>query len=168
VTRQTSILISFLIFSGCANNDSIGKFSQKKDTLKTIIPKQIAVVPLGDTAFKLDFFDAIPDTINGCGEYFTHDTSNVTKDRYIFLSNLTEFAIIKINGKDIYLKRYSIESKEINDKSYIAVYKGQDYKAVLTIKQAKTYDEGGFYSGTLQIIGDKINATFKVHGEAGC
>jgi hypothetical protein len=50
----------------------------------------------------------------------------------------------------------------------MAVYKDRDYKAVLTIKKTKTYDEGGSYSGTLQIIGEKINATFKVHGEAGC
>jgi hypothetical protein len=38
----------------------------------------------------------------------------------------------------------------------------------LKIKQTKTYDEGGAYSGTLQIIGKNINTIFKVHGEAGC
>jgi hypothetical protein len=94
--------------------------------------------------------------------------TEVLKDRYIFLSNLTEFAIIKINGKDIYLKRDSSESKEINNKSYLAVYKSRDYKAILTVKQSKSFDEGGIYFGTLQIIGDKLNTTFKVHGESGC
>jgi hypothetical protein len=128
----------------------------------------VTVSSTDTTTFKLDFFKAVPDTIDGCGEYFTYDTSKVTRDKYIFLSNFTEFAIIKINGNDIYLKRDTTESKEINNKSYIAVYKGRGYKAVLTVKQTKTYDEGGFYSGTLQIVGDKISTTFKVHGEAGC
>ncbi len=158
MTRQICILLSFFIFSGHKN----------VDRSKTTVTKQINFESKRDTTFKLDFFHKIPDTIDGCGEYFTYDTSKVAKDRYIFLSNLTEFAIIKINGRDIYLKRDSLESKEINGKSYIAVYTGHEYKAVLKIKQTKTYDEGGFYSGTLQIIGKNINTTFKVHGEAGC
>jgi hypothetical protein len=158
MTRQICILLSFFIFSGHKNIDRC----------KTAVTKQITAVRKGDTTFKLDFFREIPDTIDGCGEYFTYDTSRISKNRYIFLSNLTEFAIIKINNRNIYLKRDSLESKEINDKSYIAVYKGHDYKVVLKIKQTKTYDEGGSYSGTLQIIGKNINTTFKVHGEAGC
>ncbi|MFI5205411.1 MAG: hypothetical protein ACHQVK_00565 [Candidatus Paceibacterales bacterium] len=168
MTRQTLILLSCLIFTSCINNDRVEKNSQKKDTLRKVISNQIAVTSQVDTAFKLDFFSAIPDTISGCGEYFTYDTNLVTNDRYIFISNLTEFAIIKINGKDIYLKRDTIESQEINNNSYIAVYKNQNYKAVLNIKKTKSYDEGGLYSGTLQLISDKINTLFKVRGEAGC
>lgn len=157
MTRQICILLSFFFFSAYKN----------VDRSKPVVTKQITAVSQGDTTFKLDFFQKIPDIIDGCGEYFTYDTSRVSRERYMFLSNMTD-AIIKINGRDIYLKRDSLESKEINDKSYIAVYKGHDYKAVLKIKQTKTYDEGGSYSGTLQIIGKNINTTFKVHGEAGC
>ncbi len=168
MTKPICILVYIILFTSCINNDHVEKYSQKIDTPKTVVSKQITTLSQGDTTFKLDFFNVIPDTISGCGEYITYDTSTVTNKKYIFLSNLTEFAIIKINGKDIYLKRDTIESKEINDKSYIAVYKCQDYKAVLKIKQTKSYDEGGLYSGTLQIISNKINALFKVHGEAGC
>lgn len=130
--------------------------------------KQPIIEPSNNTALKLDFFDVLPDKIDGCGEYFTYDTTRVAKDKYIFLSNLTEFAIIKINGKDIFLKRDTTENKVINDKSYITFYKGQGYKAVLSVKQTQAYDEGGFYSGTLQIIIGNKEATFNVHGEAGC
>src|SRR5258705_8637226 len=140
--KLISIFFSFFIFSSCTNDDRIGKFSQNKDTLNAIVSKQIASGSQVDTAFKLDLFDAIPDTINECGEYFTHDTIAVTSERYIFLSNFTEFAIIKINGKNIYLKKDTIESKIINNKSYIAVYKSQDYKAVLKVNKTKSYDEG--------------------------
>jgi hypothetical protein len=167
MTKLTTVLLSVLLYASCIHNDRVGKIYQKSDTLETV-SKQNATISQSDTTFKLDFFNTIPDTIDGCAEYITYDTSTVTKDKYIFLSNLTDFAIIKIKGNVIYLKRDSIESKEINAKSYVAVYKGQYYKAVLTIKQTKSYDEGGLYDGTLQIIGDKINVLFKVHGESGC
>jgi hypothetical protein len=168
MTRLAFILLTLLTWTSCTSNDRKSENFQAGDTVKTDTKKQNIAASNRDTTFKLDFFAAVPDTIDGCGEYFTYDTSKFAKDKYIFLSNLTEFAVIKINGKDFYLNRDTTESKEISDKSYIAVYKGQGYKAILKIKQTKTYDEGGFYSGTLQVIGDKINATFKVHGEAGC
>src|SRR6266700_6598150 len=103
MTNSFLFLFSFLILTGCANTNSNNGNLSKKDTFSTDTPKQSAISKV-DTAFKLDFFKAVPDTINGCGEYFTYDTTVVLKDRYIFLSNLTEFAIIRINGKDIYLR----------------------------------------------------------------
>jgi hypothetical protein len=166
MARQVYILLIFLL--SCSNNNSTKYTTQSKDTAKSVLSKLSIAVPKRDTSIKLDFFNSVPDTISGCGEYFAYDTNTVKKDRYIFLSNLTSFAIIKIDGKDIYLNMDSTVSKEINDEMYIAVYKNQNYKAVLTVKKSKTYDEGGFYTGTLEIISDKINTVFKVHGESGC
>lgn len=167
MTRLTSFLLVIFILTSCSHADTTTDTS-KADTSKTDTAKSRISAHDVDTTFKLDFFKSLPDTIDGCGEYFTYDTSKVSRDKYIFLSNLSDFAIIKINGKDIYLNKDTTESKEINDKSYIAVYRGQGYKAVLTVKKTKNYDEGGFYSGTLQIVGDNFKAIFKVHGEAGC
>lgn len=168
MTRTALILLTVFIWTSCSNGDTEIDSSQKVDTSKAETTKPVVAVSNVDTTLKVDFFKAIPDTIEGCGEYFTYDRTKVGNDKYIFLSNLTEFAVIKINGKDVYLNKDTTDSKEINDDSYIAVYKGQGYKAILTVKQIKTYDEGGFYSGTLQIIVNKIKATYKVHGEVGC
>jgi hypothetical protein len=169
MTRLTFVLFTILILTSCTNSDqSASDIYQKKGTVisdSTIIGITSIII---DTTLKLGFFKSVPDTIDGCGEYFTYDTNNVSKNKYIFLSNLISFAIIKIDGINFYLSKDTIESKEINAKSYVAVYSGHGYKAILTVKQTTTYDEGGFYIGTLQIIGDKKKATFKVHGEAGC
>ncbi|HYK56850.1 MAG TPA: hypothetical protein VEV15_10310, partial [Flavisolibacter sp.] len=154
MTKLAFILLALLTLTSCTSNDQTNEKFQAGDTGKTDAKKHIIADLNKDTTFKLNFFAAVPDTIDGCGEYFTYDTSKFAKDKYIFLSNLTEFAVIKINGKDLYLNRDTTESKEINDKSYIAVYQGEGYKAILKVKQTKTYDEGGFYSGTLQVIGD--------------
>lgn len=168
MTRLIFIFLSLLILTSCTGNESVNKNIEPGDSIKADTSKKMVPASTSNTAFKLDFFAVVPDTIDGCGEYFTYETTPFTTDKYIFLSNLTTFAIIKINGTEIYLNRDKTESKNITDKSYIAVYAGHGYKAVLKIKQTKMYDEGGFYSGTLQITGDKIKATFKVHGEAGC
>ena len=162
------ILLSALFLTHCTSNDQTVSHTIKENNSKADITKSIVAIPDKDTTFKLDFFKTIPDTIGGCGEYLTYDTSTFAKDKYIFLSNLSEYALIKINGETIYLKKDKVNSQAVNNENYVAVYQGQGYRVVLTMKQIKTYDEGGYYSGTLHVASDKLKATFKVHGEAGC
>jgi len=152
--------------AACTSND------KKSNKAPSAASKETATIKEGTSSrgaanFKLDYFKTIPDTIDGCGEYITYDTTTV-KDKYIFLSNLSDFAIMKVNGQDIYLTRDSAASKTINDKSYISVYKGHGYKAILTVRETEAHDEGGFYKGTLQIFSDKTFVMFKVKGEVGC
>lgn len=159
------IFLSVLILAGCTNTGTTDN-PDKKGAARTDIAGP--AVADADTRLIPGFFNAIPDTIDGCGEYFTFDTCRLADNRYIFLSNISEFAIIRIEGKDIYLNKDTVESRDMPDKSYIAIYEGHGYKAVLNVILTKKYDEGGFYLGALQITGDKIKATFKVHGTSGC
>ena len=92
------------------------------------------VVEKGKTAtenldVKLDVFNSVPDTIDGCGEYYTLENENENSENYIFLSNLSSFAIIKVNGKNVFLEKDSINSKEISKDEYFEVYNGKGYKA---------------------------------------
>ena len=57
-----------------------------------------------DSIFKLDYFKTMPKKFGLQGDYYTYDTTKITNDKYIFISDLTDIAVIKINGKDIYLK----------------------------------------------------------------
>ncbi len=97
MTRLTSLLLPFFILTSCSNNDKASETYQKRHTLKGDSSKNVITTSNNDTTFKLDFFKAVPDTIDGCGEYFTYDTSKFAKDKYIFLSNMTDFAIIKMS-----------------------------------------------------------------------
>ena len=152
-----------LLLTNCTSNDSTKTTAANtKDSIQGNLPGSPNNVNL-----KLDYFESLPDTINGCGEYFTYDSTEFKK-KYIFLSNLSQFAIIKIDGKEIYLTKDSIASKVTNDDSYVAVYKGEGYRVVLTMKQTEAYDEGGFYAGTLLIITADKTESFNIHGEAGC
>lgn len=166
--RHRLFLLALYILTACSNNTATSQLSEKADTVNTDTSKSYSTEFPTDSDIKLDYFRSIPNTIDGCGEFFTYNTNEFGKDKFIFLSNITSFAIIKVEEKDIYLNIDKEESREINETSYISVYKGDGYKAILNITQTKAYDEGGFYSGTLQIIHGDKTVTFHVHGEAGC
>ena len=74
MTIQTCILLCLLFFLGAQIMIVSGIFLKIKTHLKQLLQSKSLLCPRVDTAFKLDFFNEIPDTISGCGEYFTHDT----------------------------------------------------------------------------------------------
>ena len=165
MNKFVATVLAVAVLAACTSHDKKSNKPQPVTSKETAIKEGTS--SRGSANFKLDYFKKIPDTIDGCGEYITYDTSTLAH-KYIFLSNLSDFAIIKVNGKDIYLTRDSVASKTINNKNYISVYKGHGYKAILTVRETEAFDEGGFYKGTLQIISDKTFVMFKVKGQVGC
>ena len=163
-----SILLSILVFTNCASNDQANENIPKASSTKTKPGNKERANTANKGGFKLDFFTAIPDDIDGCGEFFTYDTSTVDDKHFIFLSDMDVHAIINIKGKDVQLKKKNRESKVINDLNSVDVYYGGGYKVVLRKKNENVTDEVIEYTGTLQITGKKIKVTFKVHGEGGC
>ena len=163
-----SILLSLLVFTNCASNDQATENTQKTSSSNTKPAKKERANTTNTGGFKLDFFTSIPDDIDGCGEFFTYDSSTVDDKHYIFLSDMDVQATIKIRGKDVQLKKSTRQSKIINDLTSVEVYYGGGYKVILRKKNEKVIDEVIEYSGTLHISGKKIKATFKVHGEGGC
>jgi hypothetical protein len=124
--------------------------------------------PTGTTPFKVDFFKTVPDTIEGCSKLYTYDTTDIASFRYIFVANFADFAIIKVNGKDIYMKNVTTEKVSTISKSDTSQYEGNGYKATLTLKEIESYEEVGRYEGTLEIIKDRHKVILKIHGLSGC
>jgi hypothetical protein len=168
------IVFSFLMLlalTNCAGDDqatdSTSKTNKKnKDTRET--KKTKPNTPAPPAGFRLDFLKSIPGSVDGCGEFFTYDTCKMTEEKYIFLSDMGDMAMIRIKGKDVVLKKSARESKQINAISSVEVYYAVGYKVVLRKKEEKVVDQFYEYSGTLQITGKKIKTTFKVRGEGGC
>ncbi|THU33415.1 hypothetical protein FAM09_25015 [Niastella caeni] len=163
-------LLALLVLTNCAGNDSASEDTPKASTAKTKTSntKKAKAAAANPSGFKLDFIKSIPGSIDGCGEFFTYDTCKLTEEKYIFLSDMGDMAIIRIKGKDITLKKNTRESKQLNAISSVEVYYAVGYKVVLRKKEVKVADEFYEYSGTLQITGKKIKTTFKVRGEGGC
>lgn len=116
----------------------------------------------------LEVFKIIPDTIDGCGEYFKMENEKEGSQNFIFLSNLTNFGIIKINNKNIFLKRDTLKSKEMTNGNIYEEYYDKEYKVILKTKIIEKYDEGGFFKGTLKIKKNNNEKEFKVKGTSGC
>lgn len=164
----TSILLSLLVFTKCTSTDQVNENPQNTGSTKTKTAKKEKANTANMAGFKLDFFTSIPGDIDGCGEFFTYDTSTVDDKHYIFLSDMSDLAIIRIKGKDVHLKKNKKQSKVINKLTSVDVYYGSGYKVILRKKEEKMVDELYEYTGTMQIIGKKIKVTYKVHGEGGC
>lgn len=171
------IVFAFLVvlqITGCAGNDqsneSSSKGSKTKDSKKG---KANTTNTTTTTATKapnapLDFIKSIPGSVDGCGEFFTYDSLKLKDEKYIFLSDMGDMAMIRIKGKDIVLKKSTRESKQINAISAVEVYYAVGYKVVLRKKEEKEVDRFYEYSGTIQITGKKMKTTIKVRGEGGC
>ena len=171
------IVIAFVVIlflTKCAGNDQANETPSKGTSTKTKDTKKGKAAGTTDKAtapaggFKLDFIKSIPGSVDGCGIFFTYDTCKLKDEKYIFLSDMGDMAMIRIKGKDIVLKKNKRESKQINAINSVEVFYAVGYKVVLRKKEEKVVDEFYEYSGTLQITGKKIKTTIKVRGEGGC
>jgi hypothetical protein len=116
---------------------------------------------------KLDYFNSIPSQIDGCSGLYTYDSTSLKKKKYIVVTDLQEVAIIKVDGKQIALKRTS--NAELSKDSYRSVYKGSGYTMVLTTKTLKqSGDEVWIERGSVDITHGQSKVTIKIHGESGC
>lgn len=106
--------------------------------------------------------------IDGCAELIIDSKDTIGSNKFLFLSNFTDFGIVILNGKRITLEKDTIESKLVNENQYISVYKKNDTKVILNLSMEKAYDEGGVYKGKMTIIKGNKKIERKVHGECGC
>jgi hypothetical protein len=116
----------------------------------------------------LDYFDAIPDIIDGCGEFYTYDSVDYETGRCLFISNLKDVAMVRINGSIITLDLESTESHASPDEMTTSFFANDTCMVFLTTRISSRYDEGSFRTGRLKVICGKSNAVIFVHGESGC
>jgi hypothetical protein len=171
--RLVAVLLTFLVFTHCSSSDPAnenapkGGSAKNKTVKKDSTKKEKGSTPNPDGP-KLDFIKSIPGSADGCGEFFTYDSIKLKDEKYIFLSDMGDLAVVRIKGKDINLKKNKRESKQLNAINSIEVYYAIGYKVVLRKKEEKVVNNYYEYSGTLQIAGKKIKVTYKVRGEGGC
>lgn len=116
---------------------------------------------------KLDAFKNIPAEIDGCMGAYTYSTTPLANDKFIFITDLQELGIIRINGRNIRLKK--VNHMAITSVSSKDTYTGSGYTVVLLIKGSKrTGDETSEDIGTVEVSKGAEKITIKVHGESGC
>jgi hypothetical protein len=113
---------------------------------------------------KLDFFNTIPETISKMGEFYSYDTTKLADNKYIFLTNLTEYAIIKVNNKDIYLLKDYDKCLSLSENTFKDVFSGNGFTIIFTHQLVDHNNGLSFETGTVEIRNSKYKNLFKIHG----
>lgn len=174
MTKPLSIIIFILHLIACnTNKDSKQVPLQEKDIAlykRDSLPNTIAFRPnyslikIDTSNIELAFFDIIPETISNPGGFYTYDTTKLAENKFIFLTNLADYAIIRNNGKDIYLKKENDKSIKTSEDIFKDVFSGNGYKIVLTHKLVEHNNGVSSETGTLEIKNSKCQAVIKIHG----
>ena len=115
----------------------------------------------------MEFFNKIPSEIDGCSGLYTFDTTSIKKEKYIIITDLQDFAFIKVQGRQIKLKLFKII--ELSQLKHKAIYKGEGYTITLTTKSSKQIDtELSLDNGSLEVLKGTFKLSIKIHGESGC
>jgi hypothetical protein len=127
---------------------------------------------------KLNYFEKIPPELDGCNGLYTYDSVSLNKKKYIIVTDLSEFALININGNQIRLK-YEGNGLLAGDNSptkkiFNTIYNGKNIRLILNTKPQKKAAKGWEESetwrdrGTMEIIMGDRHVKIRVHGISGC
>ena len=158
--KRILILIILAITISCKNAEINQKSIIEKDSIrysKKVVAKRI----------KLENFTNFPPEIDGCSCYFSKDSTDFSKEQYIFANDFAETSFLKINGKFIKFTQIS----KIDMKTYEKVkYQSEKYEMNLELKHGKqSGDETSLQSGTLNVKDKNGNETeTEFYGECGC
>ncbi len=116
----------------------------------------------------IDTFSIFPAEIDGCSCYFSNDTTEFKKGKYIYMNDYAETSFLKING--VLIKFTQTDFKEIDSVNIIAKYKSDNYEITIESKdEMQNGDETWLKTGTITLTdkkGKTVTKTF--YGECGC
>jgi len=121
-----------------------------------------------DSVLVLETFTDIPDTIEGCGCFFSASRADYESDIYTLVADMAELAFVKINGKMVVFNLLS-RSKD----GRITRYSSDNYK--MTVKILKVVSasdeneaESELYQGVIIIDGLQKHCKQSFYGLCGC
>lgn len=158
--KRILILTILLLTISCKKADINQKSIIEKDKISN--PKKVVAKKI-----TLENFSTFPPEIDGCSCYFSKDSTDFSKEEYVFSNDFAETSFLKINGKFIKFKQIS----KIDMKTYEKIkYQSEEYEMNLELKEGKQNgDETTFQSGKLSVKdknGNEMETEF--YGECGC
>ncbi|KQX08878.1 hypothetical protein ASC72_04855 [Flavobacterium sp. Root420] len=149
-------LIVIIILTSCQRNNFNKNISQKKNTTTS------------NSALSIDTFSTFPPEIDGCSCYFSNDSLEFKKEKYIYINNFAETSFLKVNG--ILTKFIQTDFKEIDSLNTIAKYKSGNLNMTLEVKDGKQNgDETYLKTGKIKLTNNNGKTIIKAfYGECGC
>ncbi len=125
-----------------------------------------------ESAEKLRSYRGFPPGVEGCSCYFSVNEQEFRKEHYLFVSDLESKAYIRINNRDVALKRDSTtrRNEALDDSNYTEYYSNGVYSLQIDVRfEGNTGDEVWWNTGELILFfkGLEIDRRGFV-GECGC
>jgi hypothetical protein len=150
-----------------SQSDTIPSELYERDTLpngSVRLRPYYSLIKIDSESIKLDYFDTIPETISKPAEFYTYDTTQLKGDKYIFLTDLVEYAILKIRGKDIYLRKEHEKCLALSEDTFKDVFAGNSYSVIFIHKKVDHNNGTTYETGSLDIKNSKYQVLIKIHG----
>ncbi len=148
-----ALIIGLLTFSACNQNNADSPSS--------------SAMPNDEQVLTIDTFSTVPPEIISCPCYFSNDSTEFHKGKYIYISDPTKIAFLKING--ILTKFTQTDFKTIDSLNIKAQYKNINYELTIEAKLEIRGEESALETGIIKLTdrnGKMITKTF--YGECGC
>jgi len=131
-----------------------------------------------DDNIKLNYFDNIPPEVDGCSGLYTYDSVSLKKKKYIIVTDLSEIALVNVNGSQIQLK-YAGNGAITGDNSqvkkiFLTVYKGKTLQVILNTRPERKAGKGREETetwrdkGTMELMMGERHIKIRIHGVSGC
>lgn len=126
----------------------------------------------GTSKFSINVIQSLPEEIEGCGCYFSSDSTDNIDKQFIFVSNYDSTAFISINNRLTRLKlvKSGRDVTSFGDHDHVEVYESSQYKVTVDIKYLKSNGEETWSNQGNLIVEDRFGQSIlqKFVGECGC
>ena len=157
--------LGLLLSFSCSQQDSRVKLAKKETSSGKRIPSDKRSEIKIDSSTRLEYVLPIKTFGFGGGGFFTYDSISISNRKFIFLSSLEgDSAIIKINGKDVYLTPDTKTNKEREGNYIKDGWKGDGFTVVLSVNVVNESGNEVYAKGTIEIKDKHFTATHKIHG----
>lgn len=124
-------------------------------------------VKLDKQQLSIDTFTGWPDFVDGCSSAYSLNKSDYDADKFIFAGNLTDSALMVINGEDVIFHKE--ESNTLPSDHDTTIFHSSEYTLVIDVHVIEEYDEEWIQEGTLTLKTKKGKiSSWKIYGSAGC
>jgi hypothetical protein len=162
---MTVYIFGLMLLSSCKQVDNKKIIVPQADSVKSAIKTDLSNEIKIDSLFKLDFIMPIKIFGTGGGGYYTYDTTDVVPEKLVFSSTLNgDSAVIKINGKEIYLFPDSLNFINRHDGFLQDAWKGHGLSVILKVNVINETGDEIKCKGTMEIKNSKSIIKFNVHG----
>lgn len=101
------------------------------------------------SSFNLEFIDDYPIKIDGGCSFFTYDTTDLARSKYVFVVSANKNAFFKKDGKIVIVDRLN---RKLKPNGYVDNFQGSGYRITIDVNKTKKNERGGTeVAGTLKI-----------------